>query len=413
MIKLYKHQYSGTITPPSSKSDGHRALIAAALVRNGISKITNLNFSNDIKATISSLESLGAKFTYINEDTLLVKGISNTKTEVILDCQESGSTLRLLLPIANHFSNQVKFLTKGNLINRPLSVYECFYDIKKEESQIISTGKFKSGVYMIDGSLSSQFISGLLFVLPLLKEDTTIIINNKIASLQYILMTIDTLKKFNIDVFFDIKNQTILVKGNQEYQSCEYHIENDYSQASYFLALGALSNNPITVKGLNLNSLQADKNILSIFQKMGIDIEINENEITTKKSLIKGTTISLDENIDLGPILIGLASFSTEPITFTNISRLKDKESNRLLAMKYNLEKLGAKLEIIDDNTCTIYPSKLKETNETLSSFNDHRIFMTLAIICHNIDITIDNYTCINKSYPTFLNDLNSLIIKN
>ena len=193
MLSLPKREYGGTIKAPSSKSDGHRALIAAALVKEGVSKISNVYFSDDIKATISSLQSLGAEFK-IEKDTVYVKGISYSNDSPILNCNESGSTLRFLLPLATQFSNKVTFKTEGKLSSRPLDVYEELFSISRTLEFTKSEGKLKGGVLEIDGSISSQFISGLLFLLPLLENDSTIIIKNKISSLSYILMTI---KLFN------------------------------------------------------------------------------------------------------------------------------------------------------------------------------------------------------------------------
>ena len=219
-------------------------------------------------------------------------------------------------------------------------------------------------------------------------------------------MTIKLLKEFNITIDFDIDNKLIKIKGNQEYKNVNYQVDNDFSQAAFFLSFGAISNYPITVTGLNLDSLQPDKNIINILKNMGVNMIIEKDKITTSKSILKKTTISLDENPDLGPILMGIACFASEDITFTNISRLRIKESNRIEAMKINLEKLGVNLEIIDEETCIVHPSKLKTPTSTLSSFNDHRIFITLSLITHLLDVTIDNETCINKSYPTFLEEL-------
>ena len=193
MINLPRKEYRGEIKAPSSKSDGHRALIAAALVKEGVSKITNVYFSNDIKATISTLESLGATFK-IEDDTVYVTGIKHNHNEVTLEVEESGSTLRFLLPLATHYSNEAYFKTKGKLGVRPLNVYEHLFSISRNDNLTISKGKLEGGDYYIDGSVSSQFISGLLFILPLLSNDSTIHIQNKISSLSYILMNIKLLK---------------------------------------------------------------------------------------------------------------------------------------------------------------------------------------------------------------------------
>lgn len=407
MIYLPKKEYSGVIKIPGSKSDTHRALIAASLVKKGVTKISNVYFSDDIQSTIYCLKTLGATFS-IEGSTVYVKGMSLSFSTPTLHCKDSASTLRFLLPLVTHFSDEATFVCTGNLSFRPQSIYENIFELRKKDNNIKSKGKITNNIFNIDGSISSQFISGMLFVLPLLENDSIIYLENTVASLSYILMTIDTLKKFNVSINFDIEKKIIRIKGNQEYVATSYEIEGDYSSSSFFLALGAL-NNEISVEGLNPCSLQPDKNIVNILKELGVNISIDKNKITTKKSQIKNTTISLNQYPDLGPILIGLSCFSDEDITFTNTSRLQIKESNRLEAMKDNLNKLGIELEVINNDTFIVHHNKLKQPNEILSSYNDHRIFMTLAIITYNLDVYIDDELCVKKSYPTFLEDLKSL----
>lgn len=413
MIELDKKEYGGTIKAPPSKSDGHRALICASLCEEGTSEIKNLYFSDDIKATMASLEALGARF-IIEQDKVYVKGIKTRANEPLLDCNESGSTLRFLMPLGIQLSNNPKFITRGRLSSRPINVYQEIFEKQgifsyKDDDSYICSGKFKSGEYVVDGSVSSQFISGLLFVLPLLKGNSKIIIKNGISSKSYLLMTLNLLKKFKIRVHFDEENNIISIKGSQKYIATSYKVENDYSQAAFFLGLGCISENPISVTGLKLSSCQADKNILTILENMGANIEITPTYIKTRKSTLKGTTISLDENPDLGPILMGLACFATSDVTFTNIRRLAIKESNRILAMTTNLEELGISTTLIDENTLIIHPGTIKEPSEVLNPFHDHRIFMTLAIITSHITCKILDENCVNKSYPSFLEELKKL----
>lgn len=412
MITIRKGKYRGTITPPSSKSDTHRAIISAALSKEECI-VNNVSFSNDIDATIASLRSLGARID-VYENTIITHPIDKIIDEAVLNVNESGSTLRFLIPLSLVFSKKNTFILKGNLINRPITSYEKAFKaqditIDKTEDGYIVQGSLKSGIFEIEGNVSSQFISGLLFSLPLLEGDSKIIIKNTISSLNYILMTIDTLNRFGIKIDFDSNNQIITIKGNQEYHSTSYNIENDYSQASFFLALG-LINDIVKVNGMNRNSYQADKNIIEILRRMGGKIEVNDDSIISYPSQINECTVSLDENPDLGPILFGLAAFSNSKVTFTSIKRLRIKESDRVEAMRYNLELLGIKVEIIDEDTLVIFGGKMHTPNKPLSSFHDHRIFMTLCIITSHLDeITIDDETCINKSYPNFLKDFESL----
>lgn len=412
MITLHKFRYSGAITPPSSKSDTHRAIISAALSSVSCT-INNVSFSDDINATISSLKAIGANIETF-ENKIITYPINKKVNEARLEVNESGSTLRFLIPLSLVFCKKNHFILKGNLINRPIDSYVNAFknqdiSIKKLDEGYLIEGCLKSGTFEIDGNVSSQFISGLLFSLPLLKGDSKIIIKNKISSLNYILMTIDTLSRFNININFEKENQIIYIRGNQTYSSSSYDVENDYSQASFFLALG-LINDEIEVKGMNLNSYQADKNILSILRKMGGNIEINNDSITCRPSKIKECVISLDENPDLGPILFALASKCDGKVTFTSVKRLRIKESDRIEAMRYNLELLGVRVEEIDEDTINIYGGELHSPTKCLSSFHDHRIFMSLCVLTSSLEeVCIDDEKCISKSYPNFLNDLESL----
>ena len=412
MITLEKKNYGGIIKAPSSKSDGHRALICAALAREGTSIISNVYFSNDIIATMKSLESLGASFE-VKKDTIIVHGIKNKVINPVLDCSESGSTLRFLIPLATEMSVNPSFKTSGRLSKRPLDVYEDIYSKQnisfyRNDTTFYVEGNLKPGLFEVDGSISSQFISGLLFTLPLLNGDSIIKINNNISSLSYIYMTFALLEKFGIKYSFSLEQQTITIPGNQKFKATNYVVENDFSQAAFLLSLGALTT-IVTVKENNLNSYQPDKNIINILKDMGVSIQIEGDSITTSKSKIKGCTISLDENPDLGPILMGLATFADSDVKFVGIKRLRIKESDRVEAMRDNLNKLGINMEILDEDTCIVHPGPLKEPNEILNPYHDHRIFITLAIITYNLNVKIDDEECIKKSYPTFLEDLKSL----
>jgi len=412
MITIKGHKYQGEITPPSSKSDAHRAIISASL-SNEASTIFNVSMSNDIKATIESLISLGADIK-VEGNVVKVNPLLANKKEAVLQVNESGSTLRFLIPLALVLCPKSRFVLKANLINRPITSFiDAFKNqdvsITKIEDGYIVEGKLKADDFIIDGNVSSQFISGLLFALPLLDGDSSITITNTISSLNYILMTIDTISKFGIKVDFDIKKQIIKIPGNQKYLGKDYTVENDYSQAAFFLALGTISDH-ISIKGMNKDSYQADKNIVNIMRDLGAEPIEKGNSIDISRSLLHGCTISLDENPDLGPILFGIATYADSPTTFTNIKRLRIKESDRVEAMRYNLELLGIKCEEKDEDTFIVYPGKLQKPTRTLSSFHDHRIFMSLCVICSTLEeVTIDDEECINKSYPNFLLDLGSL----
>ena len=412
MMELKTKSYKGVYYPISSKSDAHRAIILSCLSKKK-SKIHNVYFSNDVKATISCLMKMGAEIIIDEENHTLeiLKGISYNK-EVIIDVGESGSTFRFLIPLCSIFNQKTTFITHGRLSSRPLDVYDKIFDelgIKfvKEENNFILEGKLKPSIYNVNGNISSQFITGLLLSLPNLDNDSIIKINTEISSLDYILMSIDTLNKYGVKIDFDMENRIIKIPGNSNFGLEDYYVESDYSQAAFFICLGII-NNGLIVKNLNKNSYQPDKQIITILKKLGGDLYFEANDLIVNKSLLQGGTISLDSCPDLGPVLMGIACYSREKITFKDIKRLRIKESDRVEAMAYNLKLLGVKYELLDDQI-TIYPSKISYNGEELKSFNDHRIFMALKIMCYDKNIIIDDEKCLAKSYPTFLKDLEKL----
>ncbi len=412
MIELKGKSYNGIYHPITSKSDAHRAIILACLSKKK-SKIYNVYFSNDVKATISCLISMGANINIDEENNSLeiIKGISYNK-EVTLDVGESGSTFRFLIPLCSIFNEKTIFITHGRLGNRPLDVYYKIFEplgikLSKEDNIFTLEGKLVPQTYQVDGNISSQFITGLLLSLPCLEKDSTIKINNQISSLDYILMSINTLKQFGVNIDFDIKNQIIKIPGRSVFEKESYFVESDYSQAAFFICLGVI-NEGIIVKNLNKNSYQPDRQIISILKSLNGDLKFVNDDLIVNKSLLKGGVISLDSCPDLGPVLMGISCYSQEKITFKDIKRLRIKESDRVQAMAYNLNLLGIKYDLKEDEM-TIYPSKIVYNGEILKSFNDHRIFMALKIMCYDKDIIIDEEKCLAKSYPTFLKDLEKL----
>ncbi len=386
-IEIIPSKLKGSIDVIPSKSCLHRAIIAASL-SDGISTIDNILYSEDIKATINACIKLGANINSF-DDKLVIKGTSEINYNQVIDCNESGSTLRFMIPIFLAKNNKVKFTGKDSLLSRPLNVY---YDIFEKQNikynNLEIEGSLKPDTFYIDGSISSQFITGLLFSLPLLNNDSKIIITNTLESKGYVDITIDILRKFNITIENN-EYKEFLIKGNQKFKSCNYTAEADYSQASFFLVANELGNN-IKVNNLNINSLQPDKKIINDI------IKIKNNEI-----------IDLSENPDCGPILSILATFYNT--SFINAKRLRIKECDRISCMVKNLNLLNANVsEKIDE----MIFNKVSELNGNIvDSYNDHRVVMALAIastICTS-NITIINKDAVNKSYPNFWNDFKKL----
>ena len=400
-----------TITVPSSKSLAHRYIIAAAL-SDGVSVIDHIDFSDDIYATINALKNL--KIEIIEEkNKLIIKG--NSKVELInnlINCHESGSTLRFLIPMMTMNNDLVNFIGRGKLLQRPQNVYQKIYDerellFKHNSEKIMVKGQLTGGNYIIDGSISSQFISGLLFVLPLMATDSTITIENNIESKSYLLLTIQALKMFNINV--EMAENVIKVKGHQSYRATNISVEGDYSQAAFFMALG-LINQEVSINNLNLNSLQGDKVMVDYIEKFNGRIEKMVNGYLIKPSNLNGILIDLQDCPDLGPIMMVLACLANQSTKIINIRRLRIKESDRVSAMVSELNKMGCEINV-SENELTINGKIDLSGNLVFDSYNDHRIVMALSIlstICKHSNI-IENAEAIDKSYPNFFHDLKKI----
>lgn len=397
------NRLTGEVTPPPSKSILHRYIIASSLAK-GISKIENISYSDDIIATIEAMEKLGAKIEK-KDNYLLIDGSKTFDKKYLnnnaeIDCNESGSTLRFLFPLSIVKKNKISFKGKGKLFKRPLNSYfENFdkYKIKYSyinENEILLDGELKSGEYEIDGNISSQFITGLLFSLPLLNENSKIIIKGKLESSSYIDITLDCLNKFGINI---IKNsyKEFIIKGNQNYKSGNYQVEADYSQIAFFLVANSIGSN-IKINGLNSNSLQGDKKIVDFIYKI-------DNWNKKEKLILDGS-----ETPDIIPILSLKACTSKKEIEIVNIARLRIKESDRLKATVKELSKLGFDLLEKEDSILINSRKDFNKINNNslvyLSSHSDHRITMTIAIAltCYNGEIILDNLDCVKKSYPNF-----------
>ncbi|MFV0379399.1 MAG: 3-phosphoshikimate 1-carboxyvinyltransferase [Anaerorhabdus sp.] len=409
-IKISKgNTFNREIIIPPSKSLLHRSLICASLAE-GESTIENIILSDDVVATINCLISLGAKID-VYENKIIVNGINGQRvTKKKIDCKESGSTLRFLIPIVSLYEKEMIIMGKKSLMSRPLDVYKKIYDEQSlefdlKDDSLRVNGKLKFGKYIIDGGTSSQFISGLLFVLPLLSDDSSIEIINSFESKAYVDLTIDMLLKFNIKIE-KIGINKFYIKGNQKYKSANIKVEGDFSQFAFFAVLASFKG-PITCTGLNHSSLQADKKIIEILKNMGSDIESINNGYIINKSKLKPFKFDISECPDLGPILSVCASLIDGDSTLKNISRLRFKESDRVIAVKEELKKCG--IDSFDDDQNYLIRGKGSwNVKEDLISHNDHRIAMALVIgaLSNNVEVIIDSFEAINKSYPTFLIDL-------
>jgi 3-phosphoshikimate 1-carboxyvinyltransferase len=405
-IKAFPTSLKGTLDVPTSKSLTHRALIAAALSK-GTSIINNVLFSADILATIDALKQIGAKIEVTNNQ-VKVTGVKHLKTpNEPINCNESGSTLRFLIPILALTDNEVIFTGEPSLLSRPQTIYQTIAEqdgilFNHSADKIVVNGSFKGKRYTINGSISSQFFTGFMFALPLIKSDTYLIIDGELESKSYVDLTIEILRQFNIEIQ-ELENG-YFIEGNQTYKPTNYTVEGDFSQASFFL-VGAILNGSITLDNLSHESLQGDREIIDIIKQMRGQIIYTENGYIANKSDTYGTTIDITNCPDLGPIVALLGCFSKGTTRITGATRLRLKESDRIESTVTTLQALGASIKTEQDDI-VIYGKKLLHGG-TVDSFNDHRIAMMAAMAalrCKN-PVTINRANAVNKSYPHFFKD--------
>ena len=385
---------TGIMEAPPSKSMAHRLLIGAGLAK-GKSIIEGISSSEDMKATLDCLSAIGAEYeTEGDKVTITGADIRNIPEGAVLKCRESGSTLRFFIPICLLDGKTFTLTGSEKLLSRPLSVYE---DIFKKQGitfeaapdKIKVGGKLQSGTYKIKGNISSQFITGLLFVLPLMEEDSVIQLIPPVESLSYINLTIEALATFGVEIKWQ-DEKTLFIKGGQSYKAVSAKVEGDYSNAAFFAALNELGSE-IEISGLNPKSLQGDKVYEKNFALLG-----------------KGTpTINISDCPDLGPILFAVAAVKGGGV-FTGTRRLKIKESDRASAMAEELSKFGVAVTVHDDSV-VVYPHDFHAPTEVLCGHNDHRIVMSCAVLSTFTGGKIEGAEASRKSLPDFFERLKKL----
>lgn len=410
-VKFSPFVPNGTVNVPPSKSDVHRAIICAAMA-NGVSRISPVDLSNDIKATIGCIKALGAD-AVLENNVLTVDGTNMYKNKTaLLDCGESGSTLRFFIPIAAVGNINATFVGKGKLPQRPIGI---FTEALPKAGTVCKTegglpleikGQLKSGIFEIPGNVSSQFITGLLLALPILEGDSEIVLTSPLESVGYIAMTIRTMKQFGVNIQATEKGWHI--KGGQSYKTCDYTTDGDWSQAAFFMVLGAVSGK-VTVKGVAKDSTQGDKKCAEILARFGAKVTQLDNEVTVEKGELKAITIDASQIPDLVPVLSVCAAFAEGTTKIINAERLRIKECDRLKATAELLNNLGGKVKELSDGLEITGVSSLKGGN--VNGYNDHRIVMSAAVCAarSDEDITATFAMSINKSYPDFYIDYNSI----
>ncbi len=402
---------SGSISIPPSKSFLHRAVICAALA-GGKSEIYPIVFSDDVLATINAVKNLGVDVNIAGGDRLTLHRGAFANKQIDIDCGDCASTLRFLIPIASALGINVKFKRSISLAKRPIKYYlevlasnGLNYKLNSDNSIDVS-GKLQAGKFSLRGDISSQFISGLLLTLPLLDDDSETNITSKLESEAYVDMTIAVMKNFGVEV--EKKGNNFYIKGKQEYKACKYHVEGDWSQAAFFMAAAAINGN-IRIKNLNKNSLQGDKKILDLLSDFGANIYWDAVDLCIKKSKLQGINIDASQIPDLVPILSVVAAYANGTTKINNATRLKYKECDRLKAIYLQLKSLGVDIEKFADGLA-INGNK-SYNGGVLSSHKDHRMVMALSVMALRLknSLKILDAQSINKSYPNFFRDYNSI----
>ncbi len=393
MIAEFKPcKLKGTISAPPSKSMAHRYLIGAALSKEKCT-LSGVDYSEDVLASIDCLKALGAEIN-IDADKVTINPDKFMKTEnPVLECRESGSTLRFFIPLALCLDKEVTLKGSTRLFERPLGVYEDLcrendFIFKKGVDSVTLCGKLKSGRYKVRGDISSQFITGLVFALVYLGTDAFIEIIPPFESRSYIDLTISALKSFGADVEFIDKYNIAIRKSKMHSYSGK--IEGDYSNGAFLDAFNYVGSE-IEIQNLSENSLQGDRVYKEYFDKISNGVP----------------TLDISDCPDLGPVLFALAALKNGA-TFTGTDRLKAKESDRGAAMHEELKKLGGGL-VFGNNMITVPKQKLRYNGIVLDSHNDHRIVMAMSVVLSKIGGEISEIEAVKKSYPGFFEDIQAL----
>lgn len=392
-VTILPGKAEGTVPAPKSKSTAHRLLLCAGLA-NGMSTIRELPRNRDIEATISALSALGAEIS-LTGDTATVKGCDprSRKTLAVLPCGESGSTLRFLIPLCLLSGAPAKLTGTEKLLSRPLSEYESVFTEQgirffREKTSLSVEGKLAVGTYTIRGDVSSQFVTGLLFALPLLKTDSRIRLISPVESRPYIDLTLSALREAGISA--EWTDDTLLaVPGNQHYRTLDASVEGDWSNAAFLDALNLLRGR-VTVTGLNDRSLQGDRIYPEYFRQLESGVP----------------ELDIRDCPDLGPVLFALAAAKNGAV-FRGVARLRDKESDRIAAMQEELSKFRIRTEA-DRDTFRVFPGFMSP-GAPLCGHNDHRVVMALAVLCTAAGGTIRGAEAVSKSFPDFFDKLTEL----
>ena len=403
---------TGRVRIPASKSQAHRLLICAALGEEKTEVVCD-GISADIAATAKCLRALGAKIEEMETGFLVspIKKVPEGRCD--LYCGESGSTLRFLLPIVGALGAQAVFHREGRLPQRPLAPLDGVLTahgmtLTEDGDLLLCSGRLEAGNYEIAGNVSSQYISGLLMALPHLTGESTLTVTGALESAAYVAMTEDALRLSKIE--FPKNGSTYTILGGQKFRlpACTV-VEGDWSNTAFFLCMGALSKEGVTVEGLNLQSSQGDRGVLDILRRFGAEVTEHDDSVTVKRGALHGVTINAAPIPDLIPVLSVVASVAEGETWVENAYRLRLKESDRLKSTADLLRSLGGRVEEKEDGLVITGVSALH--GGAVETQNDHRLAMSAATAACAAagEITVDNDGCVAKSYPRFWEDFSSL----
>ncbi|MDO4488364.1 MAG: 3-phosphoshikimate 1-carboxyvinyltransferase [Eubacteriales bacterium] len=449
-IKITPTKLKGSVSVPPSKSYAHRMLICAAL-GNGESIIKGISESEDMYATLDCIKALGADAVKVGDTVNVKRGaragvcenekhcgliedvngagdIDSASGPRIFPCRESGSTLRFFIPVALAFGGEALFTGTPRLIERGIGIYEEMFgakgiDIRKTDDGIYANGRLEAGEFVLRGDVSSQFVTGLLFALPLLSGDSVIRVLPPVESRGYIDITIDVLKRFGVTVT-ETEPNVFLVPGGQEYDARDLSVEGDWSNGAALLAFNAIGSD-LGIGGLNNESMQGDRVCVDIIKSLtessaddgdtddGDKNNCGADDGGAKNCTANGSESGIDISgcPDLGPVMFALAAATGKGAVFTGTRRLRIKESDRAQAMADELKKFGVPVTV-GENDVIIGAAALKTPTEVLDSHNDHRIVMAMTLLCSIVGGEIDGAEAIRKSWPDFFEVLGGVGLK-
>ena len=394
-VTIEKSKAVGTVNAPPSKSVSHRALICGAL--SGEATINNIAYSEDVLATLGCLEALGAN---VEKGTNFVKfgrlDLNDIPDNINLFCNESGSTLRFFIPLCLLKGKRIVLSGSERLFERPLSIYENIckeqgIEYIKNSTSLSVCGMLKAGEYTVPGNISSQFITGLLFALPMLEKDSKLIIEGNLESSSYIDLTLDVMKDFGVEI--QRQDNVFYIKGGQQYEKKDYTVEGDCSNAAFLEAFNYLGGQ-VEVNGIAKDTLQGDRVYLEMYK-----------DLKAGKKMFDITNTP-----DLAPVMFAMAAYFGGA-EFNGTSRLKIKESDRAEVMAQELLKFGIDVDVFE-NSVLIKNGEIKCPSSVLKGHNDHRIVMALSLLCSVTGGTIEGAEAIKKSFPDYFEVIKELGIK-